>query len=168
MIVIGLAAALFVPYPTHVFPALTFQVVDQSGRVPERVPSLHWYGVTNVEYLEGKVPFDSKGIVRLSEKTVWASPFARFRALVSTLIPHSGGVRGTWGCVELEVPKGYTLDAQATGITGAATVPGGPDGLYFLSHGAWGDYVTLSIFTPGSKVARNYRVVLKRTSPSGS
>jgi hypothetical protein len=103
-------------------------------------------------------------MLHLSERTVWATPFDRFHALVRTIVPHSGGVSGTWADVAFEVPKGYTLDAEATGITGEAGLPGGPDGLYLVPSSGWGDYINLSIENPGRRSERNYRVVLKPKS----
>jgi len=161
--------AAFVPYPTRVFPPLTLQVVDQAGRVPERLPLAIWRGVTNVDYHEEKVAFDTDGRIHLSQRVVWASLLERLGAVVrGSVAPHSGGVRETWGDVSFEVPKGYTLDARATGVTGTAALPGGPDGIYLVSHGTWGDYVNLSIWNPGARVGRDYRVVLKPNSPAVS
>jgi hypothetical protein len=165
---IGLVIGFFVPYPTRVFPPLNLQVVDQSGRVPEHLPAAIWRGVTNVEYLEEKVPFDNVGMIHLSERIVWASPFDRFRALVRATVPHSGGVSGTWADVSFEVPKDYTLDPKATGITGTANLPGGPDGLYLVPSSGWGDHINLSIQEPGRGGSRSYRVVLKPKPPIGS
>jgi len=117
VVLIGLAVALLLPFPTVVVPAWRIRVVDDLGKPVTNVKiRQHWchYSVENEGHEADAVP-DSGGYVSFPTRRVWAGPLHRVLGPVWNTF--TTGVHASFG------PKAW-IQAWGNGYEGSVQYKG--------------------------------------------